>query len=456
MIGKKIAIIDDIVISGTSIASAVNKLLHIGVPEDDIDIIALARDKDYQTMRFESNTGRNTLCCDNILDDADCIKLSYLISKAFSFYGTPYDIDYPIYPAIDLHENKIQVFFNHLLWRTESTTNIDQQAGDVTPYILFPKQNVLSILWKKLDADLSDCVHIKIRAYVRRYPSGRLECSIVPMCLFNEIAESDLENLYAKYEPRLHRINPNKGGLLIAQMRYLEFYIAHQMYLVFNDVTSFGLPLAFVRELMREMDLQSIRIGSKKRHYDETRKCQNIVKRNFYAERPNQIWVSDVTYYRFKEKQYFICVILDLYARRVIGYKVGYSNNTHLVKETFKMAYESRKPAPGLIFHTDQGANYKSRAFADYLGVREVTQSFSKPGVPYDNSVMETFFASMKQEELYRYKYRSEREFRAAVDRYIDFYNTQRSHKTLHYKTPRAKEEAYAKVHKTEAGDGAE
>lgn len=243
LIGKKIAIIDDIVISGTSIASTVNKLLHAGVSEDDIDIIALARDKDYQIMRFESDTGRNTLCCDNILDDADCIKLSYLISKAFSFYGTPYDIDYPIYPAIDLRENKIQLFFNRLLWRTESTTNIDQQAGDVTPYILFPKQNVLSILWKKLGTDLSDCVHIKIRAYVRHYPSGRLECSIVPMCLFNEIAESDLENLYAKYEPRLHRINPSKCELRIAQMRYLEFYIAHQVYLVFNDVISFGLPL---------------------------------------------------------------------------------------------------------------------------------------------------------------------------------------------------------------------
>ena len=143
--------------------------------------------------------------------------------------------------------------------------------------------------------------------------------------------------------------------------------------------------------------------------------------------------------------QYFICVIMDLYARRVIAYKIGYSNNTHLVKETFRMAYESRKPEPGLIFHTDQGGNYRSRAFGDYLKTREVTQSFSKPGVPYDNSVMETFFASMKREELYRYKYRSEREFRAAVDRYIDFYNMQRPHKTLHYKTPAQKEEDYAR-----------
>ena len=223
-----------------------------------------------------------------------------------------------------------------------------------------------------------------------------------------------------------------------------QIYGAAKIHAILKDRGE-AVTVAFVRELMREMDLQSIRIGAKKRHYDETRKCQNIVKRNFYAERPNQIWVSDVTYYRFKEKQYFICVVMDLYARRVIAYKVGYSNNTHLTKETFRMAYELRKPESGLIFHTDQGANYRSRSFSDYLKHLEVTQSFSKPGVPYDNSVMETFFASMKQEELYRYNYRSEREFRAAVDRYIDFYNTKRPHKTLHYKTPVQKEENYAR-----------
>ena len=201
----------------------------------------------------------------------------------------------------------------------------------------------------------------------------------------------------------------------------------------------------FVRKLMREMGLESIRSGAKKQFEDETRKCQNLVKRQFKTDRPDQIWVSDVTYYRFKDKQYFICAVIDLNARKLIAYKIGYSNNTHLTKETFRMAYESRNPGPGLVFHSDQGGNYRARVFANYLSARNVTQSFSKPGVPYDNSVMETFFASMKREELYRYKYRSEREFRAAVDRYIDFYNTKRPHKTLHYKTPVQKEENYAR-----------
>lgn len=243
LINKKIAIIDDIVISGTSIASAVHKLLAIGVGEDNIEIITLARDKKYQTMSFDNDNGSSALHCNTVLDDAACIELSYSISKAFSFYGIPYDIDYPTYSAINLHENKIQLLFNQLLWRTEISTNIDQQNGNVTPYILFPTQNVLEILWERIGADLSNCVHIKIRVYVRKYPSGRLECSIVPMCLFNELAEVDLERLYDVYAPSPQKIKLSCNRLLVSKMRYLEFYIAHQMYLVFNELTSFGAPL---------------------------------------------------------------------------------------------------------------------------------------------------------------------------------------------------------------------
>lgn len=209
-----------------------------------------------------------------------------------------------------------------------------------------------------------------------------------------------------------------------------------------------GIPVTkgYVSELMQEMGLSSIRSGAKKQFMDESRKCRNLVKRQFKTDRPNQIWVSDVTYFRFKDKQYYICVIIDLYARRVIAYKVGFSNSTHLTKETFKAAYESRKPDAGLVFHSDQGSNYRARAFVDYLRVRGVTQSFSKPGVPYDNSVMESFFSSMKREELYRYRYRSEREFRAAIDKYIEFYNTERPHESLRYKTPKKKEDEYLRA----------
>lgn len=96
-----------------------------------------------------------------------------------------------------------------------------------------------------------------------------------------------------------------------------------------------------------------------------------------------------------------------------------------------------------LIFHTDRGANYRAQAFCAYLKTLGVTQSFSRAHIPYDNSVMESFFSNLKREELYRTKYRSESDFRASVDRYIDFYNQKRPHAKNGYKTPAGKEQEY-------------
>lgn len=128
----------------------------------------------------------------------------------------------------------------------------------------------------------------------------------------------------------------------------------------------------------------------------------------------------------------------------VVGYKIGKTNSTQLVKSTFRIAYEEQQPNSNLFFHTDRGSNYRSKAMYDYLISLNVTQSFSRAYVPHDNSVMESFFSSMKREELYRTKYRSEADFRSAVDKYIIFYNTKRPHKKLQYKTPQQKEEEYA------------
>ena len=127
----------------------------------------------------------------------------------------------------------------------------------------------------------------------------------------------------------------------------------------------------------------------------------------------------------------------------VVGFRIGLKNSTRLVKSTFKIAYEQRQPQLPLLFHTDRGSNYRSNAFCAYLQSLGVTQSFSRAHIPYDNSVMESFFASMKREELYRTKYRSEAEFRAAVDAYMVFYNERRPHAKNGYKTPMKLESIY-------------
>lgn len=197
------------------------------------------------------------------------------------------------------------------------------------------------------------------------------------------------------------------------------------------------------KELMTDMGLISIREDAKDYYDKEKKKHKNYLNRQFHVSRPNEVWVSDITFFRYNEKSFYICVIIDLYARKVIAYKIGYNNSTQLTKSTFKSAYESRQPNQSLLFHTDNGSNYKSRSFMTYLKGLGVTQSFSRPHVPYDNSVMESFFSNMKREELYRTKYRSEKELRAAVDAYIKFYNGERPHSKNQYKTPDRKEAEY-------------
>ena len=196
-----------------------------------------------------------------------------------------------------------------------------------------------------------------------------------------------------------------------------------------------------VRELMRDMGLISIRQDAKDIYDKEKRRCKNHLNQQFTTTRPNEVWVSDVTQFSCKYKNYYICAVLDLYSRRVIDYKIGTSNSTNLVKSTFRKAYEERKPDLPLTFHTDRGANYRSKTFCSYLASFNVTQSFSKAHVPYDNSVIESFFSNLKREELYRTKYRSENEFRTAVDKYMVFYNEKRPHAKNRYKTPVRKEQ---------------
>ena len=194
--------------------------------------------------------------------------------------------------------------------------------------------------------------------------------------------------------------------------------------------------------LMHDMGLQSIRHRAKA-IYEKEVKAKNKVNQQFQTTRPNEVWVSDVTYFRTPYNSYYICVILDLYSRKVIAHRIALNNSTQLVKNTFKDAYETRQPTSTLIFPSDRGGNYRSKTFCNYLKYLKVTQSFSRAYTPYDNSVVESFFSSLKREELYRTKYRSDKEFKKAVDDYMVFYNSQRPHSNNNYRTPDAKEAEY-------------
>lgn len=200
-----------------------------------------------------------------------------------------------------------------------------------------------------------------------------------------------------------------------------------------------------VRELMSEMGLSSISTTSKRqwKKSNSYERKSNILQRQFHAEVPNCVWVSDVTCMKLKDRYFYLCAIVDLYSRKVIAHKVSTRNSTQLITTTLRMAYDARMPGENLIFHSDQGSQYTSHAFRQLLKKLKITQSFSNAGTPHDNAVMESFFAVFKKEEFYRNNYRSEAELRKKIDEYIAFYNQKRPHTTLNLQTPEQYEDAF-------------
>lgn len=204
---------------------------------------------------------------------------------------------------------------------------------------------------------------------------------------------------------------------------------------------------ATVAKVMQKNGWFSVRGGAKKLHEARKTRKENILNQEFMVSAPNEVWVSDVTEYEFKNIKYYICVVLDLYARKVISYTIGLNNSTQLTKRALNAAYYERIPKAGLILHTDQGTTYTSAAYQKCARSLNITQSFSRASNPYDNSVMESFFKTLKLEELYRKDYRSERELKESIARYIHFYNTERLHSMNFYRSPDKYEEEYYTRH---------
>lgn len=199
----------------------------------------------------------------------------------------------------------------------------------------------------------------------------------------------------------------------------------------------------YVRSIMKELGLKSISVNAKQDYLLLSNKNKtDRLKKNFTATSPNAVWVSDTTGIKLNQIWYYICAIIDLYSRKVIAYKISKKHTSNLVSGTFKLAVADRA-IDGLVFHSDQGTQYTSKAFMRLLMNLKVTQSFSPTGSPYNNAVMESFFSTMKKEEIYRIDYRSYDDFKRRIEKYIDFYNNKRPHSYLLYQTPTAFEAKY-------------
>ena len=168
--------------------------------------------------------------------------------------------------------------------------------------------------------------------------------------------------------------------------------------------------------------------------------------RDQYKKRQNKadhVWVSDTTCFKLNNLYYYICVIIDLYSRRVVAHSISPKHSTQLITRAFKSAFKIRQPGDGLIFHSDRGSQYTSYAFGKLLKACKAEHSFSPTGKPCHNAVMESFFSSMKKEKLYRTNYHSVNELMKHVGKYIEFYNMERPHAGLDYKTPNTYERLF-------------
>jgi transposase InsO family protein len=164
----------------------------------------------------------------------------------------------------------------------------------------------------------------------------------------------------------------------------------------------------------------------------------NLLKQNFTVDKPNKVWVSDITYLATLTGWVYLCVILDLFNREVIGWSAADNMKTSLVIDAFDKAIIYKRPPNGVIFHSDRGSQYASHAFRKKLENNKFFQSMSKKGDCYDNAVAESFFGTLKTEEVEDKIYYDLEDARLNMFDYIEtFYNTERMHSFLGYTSPR-------------------
>ena len=169
---------------------------------------------------------------------------------------------------------------------------------------------------------------------------------------------------------------------------------------------------------------------------------RDLVRRNFSPERKNKIWVSDVTFIEtLNKKHVYLCVILDLFSRMVVGWEISERNDTGLLISATIKAIEFRNPDSGLVLHSDLGSNYCSNEFREYLNDNTIISSNSRKGNCWDNAVAESFFSILKR-EMESNIYYDIYDARNEISEYIElFYNRQRIHSFLDYKSPYEYEE---------------
>lgn len=248
-------------------------------------------------------------------------------------------------------------------------------------------------------------------AWIRRPPSKR---HVADIALKKKIAEIHKTSFGIYGSPRIHAELADACGIRVSKKR--------------------------VARLMRELKLEGVSRRGKRRVKklaSEMPAAPDLVKRNFTAKGPDELWVADITYIPTWEGWLFLAAVMDVFTKRIVGWSMRDDLKADIVIDALGMAATMRRPGPGLVHHSDRGGQYRSLAFGKTLRESGIMASMGSRGDAYDNAAAESVMATIKTELIYRNRFKIKDEARLAVFRYIEgFYNPLRRHSSLGYMSP--------------------
>ena len=249
--------------------------------------------------------------------------------------------------------------------------------------------------------------------------------SISEMCRFFEVSRSGYYGYVSKMDIPAWDL-PLAEKIRECQAECGQTYGYRRVHIWLEKKGIYRNPKTVLR-IMQKYGLLSVIRRKKYRNYGEhLHKYPNLLNRDFKAERPNQKWVTDISYIHTKQGVIYLSVIRDLYDNSIVAYKTGTEQNINLVLSTIRAAKKKEKVTAELQLHSDQGFQYTSQAYFKLTQSYGITPSMSRRGNPYDNAMAENFFSILKTECIYRTKLRTYEEARLLIGQYIYFYNNER------------------------------
>lgn len=239
------------------------------------------------------------------------------------------------------------------------------------------------------------------------------------------------------YQNRVNQIDSNLENLVISLFkRSRQSYGSRKLNIELRK-HSYKISRKRIRQIMNKYDLVSKYCKTKYKSHStkcNSAKIANVIDRNFKPGLTKNVIVSDLTYVKVADKWNYICIIIDLYNREIVGFSVGKQKNADLVKRAFASIKSSLFNMK--IFHTDRGMEFRNNQIDQLLETFNIERSLSKKGNPYDNSVAEATFKVIKTEFVHGKKFMKLQELEIAFNDYVNWFNNQRIHSSLGYKTP--------------------